>query len=102
VRKTWFFILLLATGTALGADSYKSVKEIPISGAGGWDYLSIDAKARRLYVTHADEIVIVDLDKNTVAGEIAGTIGVHGFASHRNLVAGFRVMAGKTRSASLT
>ena len=81
--------MLLAAGTALGADSYKSVKEIPISGAGGWDYLSIDAKARRLYVTHADEIVIVDLDKNTVAGEIAGTIGVHGFAIAPELGRGF-------------
>ena len=81
--------MLVATGTALGADSYKFVKEIPINGAGGWDYLSIDAKARRLYVTHADEIVIVDLNNETVAGEIAGTTGVHGFAIAPELGRGF-------------
>ncbi len=81
--------MLVATGTALGADSYRLVKEIPMSGVGGWDYLSIDAKARRLYVTHADKIAIVDLNKDMIGGEIAGTTGVHGFAIAPELGRGF-------------
>jgi YVTN family beta-propeller protein len=60
-----------------------------MSGVGGWDYLSIDAKARRLYVTHADKIAIVDLNKDMIGGEIAGTTGVHGFAIAPELGRGF-------------
>jgi len=60
-----------------------------MSGVGGWDYLSIDAKARRLYVTHADKIAIVDLNKDMIGGEVAGTTGVHGFAIAPELGRGF-------------
>ena len=73
----------------VAADGYRLIKQIPISGGGGWDYLSIDAKARRLYVTHGDRIAIVDLSNNTVVGEIPGTIGVHGFAIASELGRGF-------------
>ena len=89
MKRAWLFVLLIATGTALGADLYRLAKKVPISGAGGWDLLSIDAKARRLYVTHADKIVIVDLNNDAVAGEIAGTMGVHGFAIAPELGRGF-------------
>ena len=38
---------------AWGADPhYKFVKEIPIGGGSGWDYLSAEPVGRRLYVTH--------------------------------------------------
>ena len=61
------------------ADSYKFLTEIPIGGEGGWDILTVDSAARRLYLSHAIKIVVVDLDKNAVAGEITDTPGVHGF-----------------------
>jgi YVTN family beta-propeller protein len=89
MRKALLLVLLVGTATAFGAGPYKQVKEIPISGAGGWDYLSIEAKARRLYVTHADKIVVIDLNNDTVAGEIADTPGVHGFALAPELGRGF-------------
>src|SRR5436190_3383634 len=59
---------------------YHFLKEITVGGEGGWDYLSIDEAARRLYVSHATKIVVIDLDKEEVAGEIADTPGVHGLA----------------------
>ena len=68
---------------------YKFLKSIPIGGEGGWDYLSVDAKARKLYVTHAAKIVIVDLTEDKIAGEIADTPGVHGFAIASELERGF-------------
>jgi YVTN family beta-propeller protein len=91
------FKTMLAIGCAvacLGATSiaenlYKFSNEIPIGGEGGWDYLSIDAKARHLYVTHANKIVVVDLNSDTIAGEIADTPGVHGFAIAPELGRGF-------------
>lgn len=70
-------------------DLYRLRKEIPLGGEGGWDYLSVDTKARRLYVTHATKIVVIDLDQEAVVGEIADTPGVHGFAVAPELGRGF-------------
>jgi hypothetical protein len=75
---------------ACGADvNYKLLKEIPVGGEGGWDYLAVDQFARRVYVTHATRIVVIDIDKNEVIGEIADTPGVHGFAIAPKLDRGF-------------
>ena len=68
---------------------YRLLKEIPIGGQGGWDYLSVDAAGRRLYVSHATKVVVIDLDKEVVIGEIAPTPGVHGFAVAPGLGRGF-------------
>ena len=57
---------------------YKLVKEIQIGGEGGWDYLSVDSAAKRLYVSHATKAVVVDLSKDAVMGEIPDTPGIHG------------------------
>ena len=83
------FILFGTILRVTAAGEYKFIKEIPISGAGGWDYLSIDSKARHLYVTHANKVVVVDLNNDTIAGEIADTPGVHGFAIAPELGRGF-------------
>ncbi len=61
------------------ADAYKFLTEIPIGGEGGWDILTVDSAAHRLYLSHATKIVVVDLEKNAVVGEIPDTPGVHGF-----------------------
>ena len=79
---------------------YRLLKEIHIGGDGGWDYLSIDASARRLYVTHTSKIVVVDIDKDAVAGEISDTPGVHGFALAPELHRGFS-SNGREASASI-
>jgi YVTN family beta-propeller protein len=66
-------------GTAVGNGPYQFVTEIPIGGEGGWDILTIDSAASRLYLSHATKVVVVDLITNTIAGEIADTPGVHAF-----------------------
>jgi len=68
---------------------YRFLKEISIGGEGGWDDLSVDPAARRLYVTHATEVVVIDLETDKVVGEIADTPGVHGFAIAHDLGRGF-------------
>jgi DNA-binding beta-propeller fold protein YncE len=68
---------------------YRLLKEIKIGGEGGWDYLSIDAAGRRLYVSHASKVVVIDMDKGVVAGEIEDTPGVHGIALAPELNRGF-------------
>jgi YVTN family beta-propeller protein len=79
----------LFCGTALAQDAYKFVTEIPIGGEGGWDILTIDSAAQRLYLSHATKVVVVDLNKNAVAAEIADTPGVHAFVAVSGFQRGF-------------
>ncbi len=83
-------LALSRSAPARAADAlYRPVKEIAIGGEGGWDYLSVDAAARRLYVSHATKVVVVDIDKDAVVGEIAPAPGVHGIAIAPDLSRGF-------------
>jgi DNA-binding beta-propeller fold protein YncE len=59
---------------------YHFIKEIPIGGESRWDYLSVDPLAGRLYVSHATEVVVIDLKTDQIVGEITNTPGVHGVA----------------------
>ncbi len=73
--------VVFLSGAVCRADGpYHYLTQIPISGDGGWDYLSIDPLAHRLYVSHATEVVVIDLKNNQVVGEITNTPGVHGVA----------------------
>ncbi len=74
--------MLFCLATALGraAEPYHFIKEIPVGGEGGWDYASVDSAAHRLYVSHATKVVVIDLARDAVIGEITNTPGVHGIA----------------------
>src|SRR5437763_15560374 len=84
---TGLFVLICAT--ALGDEVYHFEREIPIGGEGGWDILTIDNAARRLYLAHSTNVVVVDLNKNAVVGEVADTPGVHAFVAVPELQRGF-------------
>jgi hypothetical protein len=81
--------LALQNATAADEGAYKFLSEIPIGGEGGWDILTIDSPMHRLYLSHATKVVVVDLAKNAVAGEITDTPGVHGFVVAPELQRGF-------------
>jgi len=72
------FSVALLCETAAAEEAYKFLNEIPIGGEGGWDYVTVDPAARHLYLSHATKVVVVDLAKNAVTGEIGDTPGVHG------------------------
>ena len=83
-------LIVALLGQSVEAQSQlKFLKSIPIGGEGGWDCLSMDSAGRRLYVTHATKVVVVDVDQNKVVGEITDTPGVHGFAIAAELSRGF-------------
>ena len=65
------------------------VHKIAVGGEGGWDYLTVDPGARRLYVSRGNRVVVLDLDKEMVVGELADTPGVHGIAIVPELGKGF-------------
>src|SRR5215467_14322578 len=79
----------LACASALGNQLYQFAGQIPIGGEGSWDILTIDLATNRLYLSHSTKVVVVDLSKNTVAGEIADTPGVHAFVAVPELQRGF-------------
>jgi uncharacterized FlaG/YvyC family protein len=60
-----------------------------LGGEGGWDYLIVDSKARRVYISHATHVVVVDADTNAVVGDIPNTNGVHGIAIVTDVNKGF-------------
>jgi YVTN family beta-propeller protein len=94
-------VLALCGAMALrseAADTYKFLTEIPIGGEGGWDILTVDATARRLYLSHATKVVVVDLEKNAVAGEIDDTPGVHGFIPVPEIGRGFSTNGKENKS----
>jgi DNA-binding beta-propeller fold protein YncE len=70
----------LAVSVCRADEPYHFIKEIPVGGDGGWDYLSVDSTGQRLYVSHGTEVVVIDLAKDQVAGVITNTPGVHGVA----------------------
>jgi YVTN family beta-propeller protein len=83
-------LLLLVCGSFAAAEPrYQLISEIPIGGEGGWDILTIDAAARRLYLSHATKVIVVDIDKGNVVREIADTPGVHEFIAVPELNRGF-------------
>src|SRR4051794_17362527 len=81
--------LVVSTRAQDPTSRYEKVHKIAIGGEGGWDFLEVDAANRRLYVTRGTRVVVVDLDKETVVGEIADTPGVHGVAFVPDLNRGF-------------
>src|SRR4029077_12141553 len=70
-------------------EPYHFVTEIPIGGEGGWDILTIDSATSRLYLSHTTKVVVVDLNTNSVTGEIADTPGVHAFVAVPAVQRGF-------------
>ena len=89
-------VLLAALGVtatpavvAAQAGLYHVVKEIPVGGEGGWDYLTVDTAAHRLYVSRSTHVMVLDTDRDSVIGDIPNTLGVHGIAFAPALGKGF-------------
>ncbi len=83
--------LLAATLSAAGpaAPAYRVTRTFPVGGDGGWDYLTVDPAARRIYVSRATHVAVLDADSGKVVGDIPGTEGVHGIALAPALKKGF-------------
>lgn len=76
-----------AAGSASAA--YHVIERLPLGGEGGWDYVTADSAARRLYVTHSTRVMVLDLDSEQVVGDIPNLSGVHGVALAPDLGRGY-------------
>jgi DNA-binding beta-propeller fold protein YncE len=97
--KRGMILLLVFSFACLAARSseYQVTKKIPLPGPGGWDYLTVDESARRLYVSHATQVVVVDADSLEIVGTIPGLAGAHGIALATEFGRGF-ITSGQTDS----
>ena len=89
ITKSVLWGLFSATLLLQGATGYKVVGRYPVPGAGGWDYVTLDDAARRIYISHSTQVVVLDADDGKVVGTIADTPGVHGIAIASSFKHGF-------------
>ena len=81
--------LVLVVVAAAASEGYHVIDKIHIGGPGGWDYVTMDSSARRLYVSNSTRVVVVDVESGSVVGEIPDTQGVHGISLAPELNRGF-------------
>jgi DNA-binding beta-propeller fold protein YncE len=78
------FLSLFQSGSG-----YKVEKRYPVPGNGGFDYVTIDSVARRLYLSHGTQVDVINPDNGTLIGTIPDTPGVHGIAIASEFKHGF-------------
>jgi DNA-binding beta-propeller fold protein YncE len=82
-------------GHTASPSGYRVLREIPMPDIEGWDYLTIDSDARRLFISNNSGIVIVDIDTLRQVGTVPqppsfkGVGLVHGVAVATALRRGF-------------
>jgi len=73
--------------------SYHLIKTISLPDAPGgaeyYDYIAVDAAARRVYVSHGTEVVVLNADDYALEGKIEGLSRCHGIAIAKDLGKGF-------------
>src|ERR1700687_3680575 len=84
--------LLLSPGAFRAApqnSGYRVIRSIPLGGTGGWDYVTVDADAKRIYVPRSTHIMVLDEDSGKVIGDIEGMKELHGVAVATEFNRGF-------------
>jgi len=82
-------ICLAGISGAASNSGYHVLQTYKVGGDGGWDYLTVDADARRLYISRGTHVMVLDADSGKSVGDIADTQGVHGIALASELGRGF-------------
>lgn len=79
------FVLLLfvpqepaAPAKSASPPVYKVQRRFAVGGDGGWDYVSVDCEARRLFVPRGSHVLVLDADTGKQVGDLQDTAGVHG------------------------
>jgi len=87
--KSLLLVLSLLPLLFQGSTNYKVSNRYQIGGVGGFDYITLDSSARRLYVSHGTQVEVLDADTGKILGTIADTPGVHGVAVASEFKHGF-------------
>lgn len=91
-----FAVVLLVAGFPLagsaataGSSGYHILKTIPVGGTEGWDYVTVDSDARRVYISRGNHIDVVDVDAGNLVGKITGFASTSGLLPVPELGRGF-------------
>src|SRR5256885_10310931 len=84
-----FALTIATTIVAIGPSGYHVAKTVKLGGEGGWDYLTVDSKARRVYISRGTHVMVVNADTGAAIGDIPNTNGVHGIAVASEFGKGF-------------
>jgi hypothetical protein len=90
--KLWVLAIGVSVAAAAGAAAgpgYRVLTTYKVGGDGGWDYLTADSEARRIYISRSTHVLVIDADSGKSVGDIRDTQGVHGIALAADLGRGF-------------
>lgn len=79
----------LAFGSIAATPHFEVTKKFAIGGEGGWDYLTVDGSAHRLYISRGTQVQVMDTRSGKIIGTIPKTPGVHGIALAKALGRGY-------------
>jgi len=78
-----------AGSSPIPAADYTVSQSFPVGGAGGWDYLALEASGARLFISRQDRVDVIETVSGRLDGSIPNTQGVHGIAFAPALKRGF-------------
>ncbi|WDF55579.1 YncE family protein [Mucilaginibacter sp. KACC 22063] len=81
-------LIITTAGFAQQSSHLHITGKFPIKSAGGWDYITVDGKSKRIFVSHGTQVNILTTSGDSV-GVIPNTNGVHGIALVKSLNKGY-------------
>src|SRR5271169_5898026 len=97
MKRVLVLILTAVTLLAIPAFAQKSFKladRVKLGGEGGWDYLTYDGDAHRVFITRGTHVMVVDAKTLKPTDDITGLQGVHGVALAPELGKGYITSGG--------
>ena len=85
-------VLLLSPGVFRAApqnSGYRVIRSITLGGEGGWDYVTVDPDAKRIYIPRSTHVMVLDEDSGKLIGDIQGMNELHGVAVAQEFNRGF-------------
>ena len=73
-------LTLSAAIAAFATSGYRQTGTTALAGPTNWDYVTVDAMARRVYLANSTQVQILDADNLSVSGTVPGIAGAHGVA----------------------
>lgn len=104
--RTTFTALILAALLVVSAcsgqqsEGYHPMKSVPVAGEGGWDLVTVDSDARRVYVAHSSKVDVLNADNGEIIGAVQPLDGAHGVAIVKATGHGFAT-SGKSDSVKI-
>jgi DNA-binding beta-propeller fold protein YncE len=91
----WMFVIVsvatawVAAASPAPSSGYHVLTTYNVGGDGGWDYLTTDSDARRIFISRGTHVMVIDADSGKSVGDIPDTPGVHGIAVATEIGKGF-------------